>query len=50
MLKRGNEPPGHALYLRCSTDDQAQGDFTTIRVTVSGDVNAFVRAPAGCLA
>ena len=30
MAKRTNGPKRYAIYLRCSSDDQAQGDFTTI--------------------
>ncbi len=32
MARRQNGPKRHAIYLRCSSDDQAQGDFTTIDV------------------
>jgi len=30
--KRGTGPLRYAMYLRCSTDDQAEKDFTTIEV------------------
>src|SRR5579862_4385135 len=32
MAKRHQGPKRFAIYLRCSSDDQAQGDFTTIDV------------------
>jgi len=32
MAKRNNGPKRYAIYLRCSSDDQKQGDFTTIDV------------------
>jgi hypothetical protein len=30
MSRRKSALTRYAIYLRCSTDDQAQGDFTTI--------------------
>ena len=32
MAQKQNGPARYTLYLRCSTDDQKEGDFTTVQV------------------